>query len=804
MLKKTKKIVLLILSFFLFLASIISAVSTTSQHVKNVKNIDNGYKNFSLELTFNSGEFEFEIVKTEFGLFASIVLPGAGFNYHEGKAKLPTIRRFVEIPYEANPVITITKMSWDYTSLEKLNLPIYIVPCQSSSEKIPKEQQEFLFDEDFYLLDSFFPEDIVKIDEIGYIRARRLALIEISPVQYNPSTGELKLMNFCEIKIDFQNSNMIETREKIERYYSPTYEKLFEHIFINYKSFEKELLNRKQECYLIIIDDAFYDEIQPLANFKEYLDFDVKITKTSEIPGGSNKESITNYIEDAYYNWNNPPVFILLVGDTQQIPTFTGSASPTATDLYYVAIDGNDYFPDINIGRFPASEEIHVETMVEKTLYYEIGNFTSNDWIKKASFMASTEYHWISEETHNFVIDNYLNPSNYSCDKLYSYRYGATTQDIHDAVNDGRSLVVFSGHGIASGWTDGPPFDRSDVKDLMNENMYPFVCSHACYTNSFDQIECFGETWLREEDKAAFAFWGSSAKTYWDEDDILEKGMFQAWWDDGLEWIGGMTDMALLYLFENYSGGGFTKYYFEVYNIIGDPSVLIWSDNPNRSPYEPDKPNGPLQGLEKVDHTFSANTTDPEDNNIFYQFDWGNDVYSKWYGPFNSSVTVEATYAWGEPGEYEVCVWAKDVHDKKSDWSEPHIITILDNKPPSAPTMQGKRVVKTGEPYDLTISSKDPEGHNVSYYIDWGDGDIEYWLGPYNSGKKVTFSHYFNDGGTLTINTTARDELFDESPEQSLKIFIIKNRIHTSSSFQQVFTRIFDIFPILKQILTIL
>lgn len=798
---KLKKPTLLILSLFLILGSINSAIGSASEHIKQNDIIGNIEQEFSIDISFYPSDFKYESVETQLGIFASIELTGEGFNYIEGRPKLPTIRRFVEIPIGTNPLITISKISWDYTSLQELNLPYYIIPSQSSREKIPQDTQEFLFDNEFYLLNSFTPENIVKIVEIGNIRSRHFALIEISPVQYNPYTGELKLMNFCEIKIDCPNSNMIETYEKIEKYYSPTYEKFFEHAFINYGSFEKVIENRKQESFLIIVYDSFKDEIQPLVNWKQTLGYDVTITKTSDIPGGSKKEDILNYIEDAYNNWNNPPVFILLVGDIEQIPTFTGTASLTATDLYYVTVDGEDYFPDIYIGRFSASTEAHVENMVQKTLFYEIGNFTSNEWIKKAAFIASTDYFWITEETHNYVIENYLEPLNYTCDKLYTKSFDATTQDVHDAINDGRGLVIYSGHGTSNGWTDGPPFDRTDVQDLLNENMYPFVCSHACDTNSYDKMECFGETWLREANKAAVAFWGSSAETFWEEDDVLEKGMFQAWLDDGLYWIGGMTDMALLYLYENFSSGGYTMYYFEAYNVIGDPSVEIWSDNPNRAPDEPDKPDGPNEGIEREELIFSANTSDFEGHDIYYKFDWGNETYSDWYGPYNSSVKIELSHAWNEPGNYDIRVKAKDVYNKESRWSESHTIKIFDNQLPRAPIMQGKRIGKTGELYKLTISSKDPDGHDVFYYINWGDGDIQYWLGPNISGEKITFYHIFNDGGIISITTKAKDILDEESKESTFDIYIIKNRMRINFSLIQVLTRLFDYFPLLKQIL---
>ena len=774
-------------------------IASETNTVLEIGNIDET----TIDLTVNPGEYKFDIVATQEGMFATITLPNFGFAFVKGEAKLPIIRKIVEIPHGSNPEVFISSISWEYTSLNELHLPNRIIPAQQSVEKIPEALKDFVIDEEYYSTSSFVPEKFAGITEIGKIRSRRFALVEISPIQYKPLTGELKIMDSCEIKINLPNSNMALTYEKIHRYSSPSFEKMFEIVFANYGFYEYELKNRDQEGYLIIVYDNFYDEIQPLSDLKQTFGYDVTVTKTSDIPGGTTKEKIYDYIEDAYNTWNIPPSYVLLVGDTPQIPTFTGSSSFSEADLYYVTVDGSDYFPDIHIGRFPASEEAHVEAMVEKTVYYEEGIFENDSWIKKAAFIASTDNYWISEGTHNYVIDTYLNPNGYTCDKLYSYTFGANTQDVHDAINDGRSLVIFSGHGGPNGWGDGPPFYKSDVKDLMNEDMYPFVGSHACSTNTFNDPECFGETWLREADKAGLAFWGASASTYWDEDDILEKAMFQAWWDDGLEWIGSMTDMALLYLFENYSGGGYTQYYFEAYNVNGDPSVKIWSGDPNSPPETPDKLNGPTQGCENEELTFTTSTTDPDEDQVYYKFDWGEGTESNWLGPFNSGETIQASNKWDEIGDYEIKVKAKDIKYGQSGWSEPHNITIIENLPPENPSIKCSRVGRVGKPFQVTLTTTDPEGHDVYYYINWGDGIREYWLGPYTSGEEATLTHIYNQSGTITIITKSRDTSEKTSGQTNFKIFIIKDRAVTNSVFLRIIENFINQFPFIAWLIEI-
>ena len=541
-------------------------------------------ENSAIALSIDIPAIEFGSIETNNGEFSIVEMPDEGFTTTEGQARLPVLRRVVEIPFGGTPEIIVNSVSWETTSLEELNLPHQIVPVQSSVQKIAGalEQAEFLIDDEYYAEDTFHSFDAARIVEVGEIRGHRFALVEIHPIQYKPTTGELKVMSECEIQIDIPESDMTKTAEMQERYASYAFDQIYRSLFVNYDSFENGHFTSQidDEGYLIIVYDNFYEEILPLAIWKQNLGYTVTVTNTSDIPGGPSTTNIKNYIEEAYTDWDTPPSYVLLVGDVSQIPTYYGQSTGTAADLYYVTITTPDYTPDIFIGRFPASQESHVVAMVDKTIYYEVGNFPSNAFIKRAAFMASNDNYMISEGTHNYVISTYLIPHMYKCDKLYCHSYSATTQQVINALNSGRSLAVYSGHGSTTSWSDGPYFSQSNVNSLTNQGEYPFVCSHACLTGQFTVSECFGETWLRAANKAALAFWGSSTYTYWDEDDILEKKMFSAWWDDGIETIGGMTDMGLYYLYVYYGGSGLSRYYFECYNVLGDPSVRIWSDNP--------------------------------------------------------------------------------------------------------------------------------------------------------------------------------------------------------------------------------
>jgi hypothetical protein len=81
-------------------------------------------------------------------------------------------------------------------------------------------------------------------------------------------------------------------------------------------------------------------------------------------------------------------------------------------------------------------------------------------------------------------------------------------------------------------------------------------------------------------------------------------------------------------------------------------------------------------------------------------------------------------------------------------------------------------------------------------YIDWGDGNHDGWIGPYNSGINVEVNHTWNIGGTFTIRYKAKDKLNFESITGTLSVTIPRNKAIVNLLLNQIFER----FPILRNL----
>ena len=111
-------------------------------------------------------------------------------------------------------------------------------------------------------------------------------------------------------------------------------------------------------------------------------------------------------------------------------------------------------------------------------------------------------------------------------------------------------------------------------------------------------------------------------------------------------------------------------------------SVIPVGVTPSSPNNPPDKPNlfGPTSGIPKTEYTYSSNTSDPDEDQIYYLFDWGDGTSSGWQGPFASGTLVEKTHSWADKGIYTIRSKAKDDFGGESDWSDPLILTITKNK----------------------------------------------------------------------------------------------------------------------------
>jgi len=226
-------------------------------------------------------------------------------------------------------------------------------------------------------------------------------------------------------------------------------------------------------------------------------------------------------------------------------------------------------------------------------------------------------------------------------------------------------------------------------------------------------------------------------------------------------------------------------------------------------------PNGTMKWKHNVDYGTESNPSIGSDGTIYcggkylyainpdgtrkWTFDFGSNRHSHQSSPaISADGTIFIGVIIGDDDGGEIVAVNPDGTEK---WRE----HIAENPTaPEAPTIAGETQGHYGESYEYTFVSNDPESQDIRYYIDWGDGSYEDWIGPYSSGQEITVSHIWAEENTYTIQAKAKDTLDVESQWGTLQVTMpVNQHSYPFPLLQRLLERFPNAFPILRNLLLI-
>ena len=564
-----------------------------------------------LILNYRVSRFTASVVKTPMGEYTLLSIPGFQASAHIGAPSLPVMNRLIEVPFGAKlKVEVIDYTSKDYT-FDELGIEHALVPHQPSHPKCDVEIP-FKYELSAYINEGFRQDELATIEEVGIMRHIRLAMVKVSPVAYNPREKKVRVFNNIKVQVFMQNADLGLTQRVRNQYSSPYFSWVDDKVL---RPSALKSIKAIQECgdvgYLIIADRMFEETLQPFIQWKIEKGFCVDVAYTDSIKkwwgdngGGSSDESkaIQAYIKNLYENPTADipaPSFVLFVGDDDQIPAFKGTTGSHITDLYFVDTT-NDLIPDILTGRFSARNVGELIPQIEKTLMYEKYEFPEPSFLNDVVLVAGWDYSHADEwgwPQINYGTKYYFN-AEHGYNNISVYLSTGSHQNesaIRSDVAAGCAYLNYTAHGSSTSWAD-PGFRISHINSLGNFGKYPLVIGNCCLTSKFEVGTCFGEAWLRAKDQGAIGYIGGTNSTYWDED---------LWWGNGnypivhpnsegtpplREETGpGAYDGAFQGNFKTQAGfmlaGNLAvqesssprkKYYWEVYELMGDPALMVY------------------------------------------------------------------------------------------------------------------------------------------------------------------------------------------------------------------------------------
>lgn len=348
---------------------------------------------------------------------------------------------------------------------------------------------------------------------------------------------------------------------------------------------------------LIVSRPEFESGLQPFVQWKKQEGYWVEELYVETHKRDSIKEMMRPYFQN-----NSPlrpsPNYILLVGDVAQIQSFIGETrledNNHITDLYYADFSG-DYLPEAMLGRWPVNDTAELRVVVEKTLRYEQFKDMDTTQLKRMLLVAGEENSGQAPLTTNGQV-NYVSRevklAHAEMDTLcyHNPQSGSQIDPIVTDIGLGASLLNYTAHGTVGGWSS-PSLSIGRVAAAGGTQPMVYV-NNCCLTNSFGGT-CFGEQLLRLAVSGAVGVIGATNSTLWYEDyywavgpkwpvtldaayDSAARGAFDAL-------VGSRPTIATLgelltagNLAVTAFGTGYAKFYWEIYCLLGDPTLKPW------------------------------------------------------------------------------------------------------------------------------------------------------------------------------------------------------------------------------------
>lgn len=226
-------------------------------------------------------------------------------------------------------------------------------------------------------------------------------------------------------------------------------------------------------------------------------------------------------------------------------------------------------------------------------------------------------------------------------------------------------------------------------------------------------------------------------------------------------------------------------------SVWSDPHVFKIGNQPPTSP----EITGQRYGNTGQQITYTFKSHDEENQNVKYKIRWDDgDIDETEYVP--SDTAVELSHSWNTKDDFFVSATAIDSKNKEGDPSIYHV--RIGDLPPNKPSIYGAVQGIPGKAYEYGFITYDPENDNLTYDIDWDDGNIETDFGPFPSGQIFARYHVWNQKDTFLIKSRAKDEFGNPGDWSEHTIIVVRNKAFNLNLLEILFERFPRLFHAFK------
>jgi hypothetical protein len=393
----------------------------------------------------------------------SLNLDKSGFPMDVGSPEVPLVARLIAIPGDRAARVTIEQC-------DSATFNSYLVYPTERPIEGDSDPGQFAVDTARYTTNQFYPDSWAATSRVMIMRDYRVTQLCIQPVRHNPVTHQLRVARSMRVVLSYDQPDSVNIKTSQQLLPTQAFVPLYRQYIANYSPPGGEVAGGLRGSYLIIAGDRFGANVARFAHWKTRKGWPVYVFTTSQIYG-SDSAHVYEFIKSMYQQ--HAVVYVLLVGDAGDIACCHYPNRDRPSDLPYSLVEGDDLTPDLVVSRVCPQSSSEADDILEKLRAYEGNPALQNpEWCSQALAVGGgSRFARNCRKIRKWLIDDGHGPFT-QFDTLYSGHQPKlnTVQGLTDSLNDGRSWLLYRGHGNFDRWTGlDPDFLVSDVHSSRHD-----------------------------------------------------------------------------------------------------------------------------------------------------------------------------------------------------------------------------------------------------------------------------------------------------------------------------------------------
>ncbi|MFO7609116.1 MAG: C25 family cysteine peptidase [Candidatus Krumholzibacteriia bacterium] len=501
-----------------------------------------------------------------------VELPGGHLPLVAGEPALPFLPLNLVIPGQGDPVVRVVDATWHEVAAPPP------VPSRGNLPRTVRPTDRPLEFGAVYAGGGVHPDAVVRAGRPYVLRDVRGLGLRLFPVRWDAGRGVLLVLRTLELEIETRGGGGVNPLPALAAPPAPGFADLAGRRFANPPDRAGKYRPLATGGRLLVVAPAaFVPALQPFLQWKRERGLE-PLVLTVEAAGGT-----ADAIRDSVAARFAEPAgltYLVLAGDSPLVPGFKGLFEQADDDTRYAQVAGDDLYPDLFVSRVSARDTLELRTQLVKFVRYERDPDPDGAWYAHGAGAASN----LGDPTDAVLADrlreDLLGWTFTAIDRIYEP--DAAGADIAAALDQGRSLLNYLGHGSGTSWGN-PPFANADVHALANGWMNPWIVDVSCANGRFSDPECFAEAWLRTGSptapRGAIAMYSASTTTPWVPPTVMQAETIGLLASGQADEIGALCQHGIMKVLDVYPGDE-GRQLVEQYNIFGDCSLQVRTARP--------------------------------------------------------------------------------------------------------------------------------------------------------------------------------------------------------------------------------